>query len=187
MVNIRMCVSKILHARTEAWWAFFVAVFTGLLLIVAWKQLKFGRVIERAYIVVKPTDDTVRDLAVGKIPWVQLAMDNDGHTPAYHVKGTQLLQVVQYPLPKEAQFKQGPIDANEVTIFPNAPLGMPTMQNHPLTQTELDRINNGIYRACAWGTLTYEDAFNASHYTNFCLCYSASPPSTYCPYHNDAN
>jgi hypothetical protein len=145
-----MCRLKIPWPRAEAWWAFFVAIFTGLLFLIAWKQLEFGHVIERAYIVAKPTDNTVRDLEVGKFAWVQLAMDKDGHTPAYHVKGTQVLQVAPYPLPKEATFKQGPISQSEVTIFPNAPLGMPTWANHPLTQVELDGVDPVSWTVAEW-------------------------------------
>jgi hypothetical protein len=96
-----MCRLKIPWPRAEAWWAFFVAIFTGLLFLIAWKQLEFGHVIERAYIVAKPTDNTVRDLEVGKFAWVQLAMDKDGHTPAYHVKGTQVLQVARIRFQKK--------------------------------------------------------------------------------------
>jgi hypothetical protein len=144
-------------------------------------------VTQRAYVVAKSADDNVRDLQVGKIPWVQMTMDNDRHTPTYHVKGTQVLEIVTEPLPAQATFKQGPIGENEVTIFPNAPLGMPTTEAHPLTDTELNGIKSGIYRACAWGDMQYHDAFGMSHYTNFCLCYSSTPPAAYCPYHNDAD
>jgi hypothetical protein len=163
-----------------------LAAFTFILMIVAIQQYRFGHVTERAYVVAKSLDNDVRDLQVGKTPWVQLAMDNEGHTPAYHVMGTQVLEVALSQFPKKATFKRNQTRENEATIFSGVPLGMVASEKHPLTQIELDGIKSGKYRACAWGDITYEDAFGVSHYTNFCLCYSSSPPAVYCPYHNDA-
>lgn len=164
-----------------------LAAFTFVLMIVAIQQYRFGHVTERAYVVAKALDDNVSDLQVGKTPSVRLAMENEGHTPAYHVMATQVLEVALSKFPKQATFKSDQTRENEVTIFSGVPLGMSASEKHPMTQIEFDGVKSGIYRACAWGNITYEDAFKVSHYTNFCLCYSSSPPAVYCPYHNDAN
>jgi hypothetical protein len=143
-------------------------------------------VTERAYIVVKSVSDQIDDLQPGKIPHTTLAINNTGHTPAYHLAVVDVLEIVSWPLPATAHFKTF-VSKNENTVFSGAPLGLPVNTNEMLSQKAFDNIQANVWRPCAWGTVTYE-TFDRWHYTNFCLCYGPKGvPAEYCPYHNDAN
>jgi hypothetical protein len=143
-------------------------------------------VTERAYVMVRGQSDRVEDLQPGKIPHTTLAINNTGHTPAYHLTAVDVLEIVAWPLPPTAHFKTF-VSKKETTVFSGAPLGLPLNTKEILSQDAFDNLQANVWRPCAWGTITYE-TFDTWHYTNFCLCYDPKgTPPEYCPYHNDAD
>jgi hypothetical protein len=83
---------------------------------------------------------------------------------------------------------------NPITVFPGLfDLGdLSFVAERPLTPDEITSIQDGkTRRLYVWGTVTYEDAFTAVHFTNFCLSFFNLTPKDVqfepCPGHNDSN
>jgi hypothetical protein len=130
----------------------------------------------RAYIgFIPPTDNQViNNFAPPAKPVVRLTPHNFGQTPAYRAINWTGMGVLAYPLSKDFPYptQKSPIGPNPITIHPgNFDIaGIVVSASQPLAQWDFDRIGDGKnWRLYAWGTVTYDDAFGQSHFTNFCI------------------
>ncbi|MGA2871365.1 MAG: hypothetical protein ABSF34_19660 [Verrucomicrobiota bacterium] len=152
----------------------------------------------RAYIGLIPPPDNqiVSNFTPPAKAVVRLTPHNFGQTPAYRAINWTGMGVAPHPLPKNFpyQTQKSPIGPNPITIHPGnfdiAGVVLPATE--PLAQWDFDRIGDGKnWRLYAWGTITYDDAFGKSHFTNFCIgFYSVTAQQAQrepCIDHNDSD
>jgi len=151
----------------------------------------------RAYIgVVSPPDNQrINRFFPPEVPIIKLSARNFGQTPAYKVTYIAGMGVRAWPLPKDNDYSLQPeIGFNPVTIFPGMfDLGdIKIISKRALTTDEIALFQDGMKnRLYAWGTVNYEDAFGASHYTNFCIGFFGLTQTNIqfepCEKHTDSN
>ena len=106
---------------------------------------------------------------------IEITIENFGQTPAKNCFENGEIKILPYPLPKGYVFKNSFKHNAESysSIYPkadNAIIGW-LKAGRAFTKAEIEEItsNNSHRRAYAFGTLTYADIFNESHFTNFCF------------------
>jgi hypothetical protein len=120
---------------------------------------------------------------------------NYGQTPAYDVALTELGESVLLngqPLPVPMEIGQPPeILRGGVTLFPTGELPMNVI-GVMLAKEQIDRVLNDInLRFIYAGTIKYRDAFDNTHFTNFCWMYKKDAMNAkdvdWCQGHNDSD
>ena len=152
----------------------------------------------RAYVgvVVPPDNQRINRFFPPEVPTVRLNVRNFGQTPAYKASYIAASDIRAFPLPKDNDYAIT-VDkklSNPVTIFPGIfDLGdIKIVTKRALTAEEIASIQDcNVRRLYAWGTISYEDAFKAQHYTNFCVsfCNLTAKDVQYepCNDHTDSN
>ena len=152
----------------------------------------------RAYIgLVAPADNQVANAFFPPAkPLVRLTPKNFGLTPAYEAAHATGMAIVKYPLPKGFDYpvQKAETPPNRITIYPGVLdlAGILADADRALTTDEIASIQDGKhFRLGLWGTIKYKDAFNDTHYTNFCLSFYNLTASAVqrepCNDHNDSN
>jgi hypothetical protein len=152
----------------------------------------------RAYVGASTGDSpTISSMYPPALPSLTVYIKNTGQTPAYQVTHLSGAAVGPYPLPKTFDFSNTmqPDDLPEpITVFPGRLEGIAIeiTSNRALSDDEINGLATGKNkRLYFWGTVTYQDAFSASRYTNFCFGYYAITTTGIrhdaCERHNDSN
>jgi len=198
---------------------FFIMFFTGIIAfytISLWWEAKTSSEKElRAYIFVKdmgimnvanPIQPPVGILPdappegyAGRIvfqnqgPSTTYSIKNFGKTPAYKVSHLAAIDVREYPLTTPLETPH----SNEPWTTPIPPEGITTKTLRypsPLDPSQLQGIQNGTLAIYIWGRITYLDAYNRSHITNYRLFHNSvvgytgiSTDMRHCSQGNDAN
>jgi hypothetical protein len=97
-------------------------------------------------------------------------MRNTGRTPAYKVTGSAEGEIRPYPPPRPNVYRVStPIALRETVLNPNREDIISINTDFVLSKEQADAIRDGSkFRYYTWGTVFFFDAFNASHYMNFC-------------------
>jgi hypothetical protein len=146
----------------------------------------------RAYVGLIPGDiDNFGDPKLQKFEFVR---KNYGQTPAYDVLVTEFGQSVVgfgQPIPGNPIKIEGEILRGNFTLFPSGELRMDLL-GLGVNPTLVDRVDKDEnLRFVYLGTIKYRDAFDTTHYTNFCWMYKAKDfvgkHADWCLSHNDSD
>jgi hypothetical protein len=126
-----------------------------------------------------------------------------GKTPAKHVHGRLFLEVVKVNQDPLLEKNTAPaLDTFSGIVFPNVPqevhaIRMKAKRGNKLGEFDLAKDSEAsdllAYRSylAAYGTYTYDDAFNIQHWTKFCVTFHAKSPVEYpipgCVRYNDVD
>jgi hypothetical protein len=129
------------------------------------------------------------DIQLNKPYSILVAFRNSGKTPAKQVslhmqfnpvrKGEALKFTYSEPISSQGFVPpNGTFTSSEISPTRGVPLG----------ESEMELIKSGKLRAYLYGTVTYEDIFNRSHWMRFCYFIGIDAKSyTACDGHNDAD
>jgi hypothetical protein len=146
----------------------------------------------RAYVGLIPKDvENMGDLERQKFTFVR---KNYGTTPAYDLIITDFGQSIvpdgqSVPF---LQLQQPPeILRGNVTLFPGAELSM-TVYHVTTPKEQVDRVmGSDTITFVYWGSVKYRDAFDRTHFTNFCWSYKRNATTEkdvgWCGQHNDSD
>jgi hypothetical protein len=151
----------------------------------------------RAYVGASPGNvDNFGDVTKQNISFVR---KNYGATPAYNVGFSQVSMGI-FSTNMQIDFGPGvcgtPNTAGLVTMFPTVEMPFtikldPKNKGQIFPQDQIDKVKTGDLIFIYWGTICYHDAFNVSHYTNYCWMHKglsmAVKDAEGCLQHNDSN
>jgi hypothetical protein len=109
------------------------------------------------------------------VPAIGLVIKNTGQTPAHRVASMAQLDVI--PMSEQATLTPPEVQERFFSTlgagtFFTKSLRLP----HTLTAEEIDSIANGTHGIFIWGRITYRDAFNKPHCSDFRLHYNGKYP-----------
>jgi hypothetical protein len=105
-------------------------------------------------------------------PSVHTLIRNSGQTPAYKVRSWTETEPLPVPLPANYIFEEAPaiFPGDGFTINPDSVShNLSTKDDPPLTQEEINAVNDGHLNLYHWGEVRYEDAFGHARYCKFRL------------------
>jgi hypothetical protein len=154
------------HDEITALSTFIIGVFTVILAVIACRQIKDTRILQRAYVTVDPLgvapflspDDSelTEPRLVGHV-----GIRNAGRLPARKVRW--FINMEFDPNPNRQKFDIGKYDGGRNVIAPNAIM----RQGSP----NIERTGRGGH-IFVWGEVLYEDGFGNWHSTTFCHRYN---------------
>jgi hypothetical protein len=154
------------HDEITAISTFIIGVFTVVLAIIARRQIKDTRILQRAYVTVEPLgiapflppDDSeiIEPRLVGHV-----GIRNAGRLPARNVRW--FINMEFDPNPNRREFPIGKYDGGKNIIAPNGTM----RQGSP----NIERVGGGGH-IFVWGEVLYEDGFEKWHSTTFCHRYN---------------
>jgi hypothetical protein len=145
-----------------------MAVFTGLLFVVAFIQIRQTKILQRAYIAVKPT--AVRPFVNGPYYSAEVILENAGNLPAQNVRW-----FIDREFSDDNVLKNFPIKeqafAGKGNVLP--PKGEMRINGKAIDAASFfaARERPQINYLYIWGEVRYDDGFKADRVTKFCFRY----------------
>jgi hypothetical protein len=123
---------------------------------------------------------------------VRVQLINAGQTPGYKVSHRAHADILPFPLPQDFAFPLPDIPTgSESTLGHGQPLILAAVVDRLYSEEEVAEIRSGLKRLYIFGTATYEDVYQVSRYTNFCLNVlwldNGNSMGAYTKRHNDAD
>lgn len=158
-------------AADAAWWARFGGLATIIsLLAVAlatYETIRANRIAReamqrqlRAYVSVSEFE--IRDLTVGKTPWVSLTFRNDGQTPAYNVRQRCFVEPFGDQIPDNCLALSNPSRAKPAPVVsPGGVFSVHPWLGSQWTSEQQAEFDAGRLKVFTWGDLQYVDAFGS--------------------------
>ncbi len=124
----------------------------------------------RAYLFVRPK--SVENFGSGKSPVIHMDYDNAGQTPAYRVRMTGNLMLMEHPI--EGDFNLVPPTGEPhsiVNIYPGADMKTLARFHLNINKAEVEAVTtkDGKIRLYAIGVIYYDDIFETPCTTKFCF------------------
>jgi hypothetical protein len=144
---------------------FFLAVFAGGSIYIAWQQNKLTRTLERAYLVIKPLGIRPLKSDAGQLVGY-IAIENVGHLPAKNVRW--FISIKPANGSNENQF---PIGKHAGDNF--LPRGVEMIEGSESISSRdiLSALPTNLY-FYVWGEIKYNDGFAPDRWMKFCHRYS---------------
>jgi hypothetical protein len=145
----------------------------------------------RAYLCVNFGAAAFQNSETGSKFELNLQLINAGQTPGYKVGYRAYTEVFPFPLPQDFAFSLPEVPANSESTLGHGQHTILTGLMHRLCSAEeITEIKSGSKRLYIYGTVTYEDVYNISRYTNFCFSIfwlsNSTSMAQYTKRHNDA-
>jgi len=157
------------------------------------RQSKLWPMQMRAYITVIVGTATYQDIKNNIKFAAGPEIVNTGNTPAHKVTHRINAAILNFPIDDSFTFPTiAPSKISETVVGPAQRRSLHSIVKETFPEEEVPFIKEGVNRAlCVWGTVTYDDVFEVSHYTNFCQILTWLKDGRiygyYHPYHNDSD
>ena len=152
-----------------------VAVFTVLVVIVYWKQLRTTRTAERAWVVADAPTVTLRpENHIVELSWPLL---NNGRTPAWVPELGSAGKIVKTgeELPEKPPYTMAVPFPREGTVL--TPGGR-ILRGLTVTEAQMAQVERGQGTLYVFGIANYRDIFGGKHETRYCYRFKAGPTNT---------
>jgi hypothetical protein len=147
-------------------------------------DINTSRLDQRAWLGIKQY--RMRELGGGKLV-AEVAVDNVGKTPARRVAGRVAMIQFSQPISIERSAKSAHFLTRKLPVmFPNSHFFV--TYEETASEPEIEAIKTGTRKVYLFGDISYIDAFNVHHFTQFCGLYNpATKDFDLCEEFNDAD
>lgn len=142
-----------------------LAVVTGILVWVAYRQFTTTRAQLRAYVHLEKIN--VEDASVNRIPKASFVVKNFGVTPAREVRVDAAIFVAPYPLDRDLPDRDYSVAHR--TLPPGDTFRIVEMAKRALDNDEIVAVHAGRYAIYVVGAIGYRDIFREERITEFCV------------------
>jgi hypothetical protein len=114
--------------------------------------------------------------------------ENYGQTPAYDVRISLEVKVLEYPLPEGFDFRTQHVDKQGL-VGPHGDAFNRSMSETALNDPDDVGVNKGDSAVYVYGRVDYEDSWRVPHWTDFCIWYNslANYIAVNCARHNEGD